>query len=408
MPPRALTLASLLLLAFASPVLADRTYDFHVEVDFTDPGADCHPVRVKLEQDGHLLREMDWDLSDRHTDWHGEPMPEERDGRMHWLPGPGDAWLAACVDLDHRRGDNGYDSRVTPAFALFRGDDLVPAARTRTAAGARSRTTIAFDLPADWSVITRYRQLDDGHFLAADPERRFDRPTGWMVAGNLGVRRDTISGVKVIIAGPVDHGIRRMDLMAFLNFLIPEFDALMPRLPERLLIVSAGGPFWLGGLSGPESVYLHADRPIVSGNATSSLVHELTHVFMGAYGGPDDDWLAEGLAEFYAVELLYRAGGMTRGRRERAWTHLAEWGEDVETLRGRSSTGSVTARAAVFLRAFDTALREEADASLDEITAGLIHRGGPLTLEGLRAVCAEVAEPPVCDFLESGLLETND
>lgn len=408
MPPTFRIMAALSMLALAGAASAGKVYEFDVEVDFTNPDADCHLVHIELEQDAHLLREMDWDPVEAHSDWRGEPEPVIRDGRRHWLPPAAGGWLEYCVDLDHRRGEGGYDSRVTADFALFRGDDLVPAARTRTAAGARSRTTIAFDLPADWSVVTRYRQLDDGHFLAADPERRFDRPTGWMVAGNLGVRRDTISGVKVIIAGPVDHGIRRMDLMAFLNFLIPEFDALMPRLPERLLIVSAGGPFWLGGLSGPESVYLHADRPIVSGNATSSLVHELTHVFMGAYGGPDDDWLAEGLAEFYAVELLYRAGGMTRGRRERAWTHLAEWGEDVETLRGRSSTGSVTARAAVFLRAFDTALREEADASLDEITAGLIRRGGPLTLEGLRAVCAEVAEPPVCDFLESGLLETND
>lgn len=383
-------------------------YEFEVEVDFSNPGADCHPVRIELEQDEHLLREMSWDVENKYSDWRGQPEPEQREERLYWLPPAGGGFLEYCVNLDHRRGNGGYDSRVTPEFALFRGDDLVPAARTRTVVGAVSQTTVEFEVPEDWSVVTRYPEGNEHEFLAADPDRRFDRPTGWMVAGNLGVRRDTIEGVKVIIAGPVDHGIRRMDLMTFLNFLLPEFGAVMPELPERLLLVSAGDPFWLGGLSGPDSLYLHADRPIVSGNATSTLIHELVHVFMGAYGGPDDDWLAEGLAEFYAIELLYRAGGMTRARRDRAWDDLEEWGEDIDYLRGRASSGPVTARAAVFLRDFDEALGEESDASLDRITAALVEKGGPLTLEGLREICADKASDAACDVLDSSLMEEGD
>ena len=43
----------------------------------------------------------------------------------------------------------------------------------------------------------------------------------------------------------------------------------------RLLIVSAGDPMWRGGLSGPSSMFLHSDRPLISENRTSTLLHEL-------------------------------------------------------------------------------------------------------------------------------------
>ncbi len=385
-----------------------RTYEMKVSIDLGSPGADCHNLRIEVAQERRLLREMNWKKTGRHIDWVGDPMPEERDGQLVWLPAREGGWLEACVNLDHQRNGDGYDSRVSPAFALFRGDDLVPAAQTRTVVDAESRTTLTFLLPEGWSPATRFAELDDGAFLVDDPSRRFDRPTGWIVAGDLGIRRNRVAGMRVAVAGPVDHDIRRMDILAFLNFLAPEFDRVMPALPARLLIVSAGDPFWKGALSGPDSMYLHADRPLVSGNGTSTLVHELVHVFMGVTGGPDDDWLAEGLAEFYAIELMFRAGGMTEARRKNAWKDLERWGEDVKSLRGRASTGPVTARAAVFLRSLDSALREQGDATLDDVTAGLARRGEPLTLEGLVEVCTELAGEAACERLDSRLLQRRE
>lgn len=402
-----MTVAVLALVLTQAAVAGADEYAFDVTVTL-DPDAECQPVRIEVEQDSRLLREMDWEVDESRGRWRGEPEPETDGERMNWQPASDGGWLSYCVDLDHRRRGDGYDSRVAEDFALFRGDDLVPAARTRTAAGAKSRTTLEFELPDDWSVVTRYREVDDDRFLAADPDRRFDRPTGWMVAGDLGVRRDRIADVRVAIAGPVDYGIRRMDLMAFLNFLMPEFEMLMPQLPERLVIVSAGDPLWRGGLSGPDSLYLHADRPVISGNGTSTLIHELIHVFMGAYGGPDDDWLSEGLAEFYAIELMYRAGGMTDARRDRAWRHLEDWGEDVERLRGVRAGGPVKARSAVFLRDLDEALRDDSDHSLDDILAGLTRHSGPLTLAGLREVCDDLEAGDACDVLDSDLLRLAD
>ena len=52
----------------------------------------------------------------------------------------------------------------------------------------------------------------------AKAERRFDQPTGWIVTGALGVRRERIAGVRVAVAGPVDHNVRRLDTLAMLNW----------------------------------------------------------------------------------------------------------------------------------------------------------------------------------------------
>jgi hypothetical protein len=53
-----------------------------------------------------------------------------------------------------------------------------------------------------------------------------------MVMGRLGVRRDTIAGVRVAIAGPVDNAVRRLDMLALLNWTLPELASLLPAMPR--------------------------------------------------------------------------------------------------------------------------------------------------------------------------------
>src|SRR5690606_26023869 len=110
------------------------------------------------------------------------------------------------------------------------------------------------------------------------------------------------------------EGMRRMDVLTLLTFTWPELRAVFPRDPDKLLIVGAGDPMWRGGLSAGNSLYMHADRPLVSENGTSSLLHELVHVVGRIYGKERSDWISEGLAEYYAIELLRRAGGLSDDR----------------------------------------------------------------------------------------------
>jgi hypothetical protein len=61
---------------------------------------------------------------------------------------------------------------------------------------------------------------------------------------------------------------------------------------------------WRGGLPGPASLYLHADRPLISGNSTSTLLHELVHVAQSYRAAKDEDWIVEGIAEYDTLERL--------------------------------------------------------------------------------------------------------
>ena len=60
------------------------------------------------------------------------------------------------VLVRHERGNDVFDALLNAEWGIFRAEDVIPRARTRTLKGAASRTTLAFDLPAGWSAISEY------------------------------------------------------------------------------------------------------------------------------------------------------------------------------------------------------------------------------------------------------------
>jgi hypothetical protein len=234
-------------------------------------------------------------------------------------------------------------------------------------------------LPEGWAGIeTGWARQKDNLFLIDNPERRFDRPTGWMIAGNIGTRRATISKTAIAVSAPKGEKFQRMDALTFFNFVWPEVYLAFKQAPQKLLIVGAGDPMWRGGLSASNSLFLHADRPLVSENGTSPLLHELTHMVTRISGvttsKTNDDWIAEGLAEFYSFELLYRAHGMTKSRRTKIIKSLTKWGKDIKSLRSTKSTGPVTARAVVLLDELDKEIRKKSHNkyNIDHVTRNLM------------------------------------
>jgi len=131
---------------------------------------------------------------------------------------------------------------MTEDWAIFRGDDLFPPARTEQHDDAEADATLQVHLPAGWSFVVPYRELKDNVYEIEHEHRSFDRPTGWMAAGHLGVRRERIAGVQVIVAGPMNQGVRRLDILALLNWNLPRVRRLVPDMPRRVLVVSAGDP----------------------------------------------------------------------------------------------------------------------------------------------------------------------
>ncbi|HET6630012.1 MAG TPA: hypothetical protein VFG91_09580 [Woeseiaceae bacterium] len=374
----------------------DRVYDLHYVVTL-DPAAEGARVELTLEQDDDYLRELDMSLLDgRIGDIEGDGEISIEDGRLNWLPPDEGGRLSWFVRINHQRGDDGYDAYMADDWALFRGEDIIPSADTRTLKRARSDTRLTFRLPEGWSSVTPYFGNDDT-FEIDDPERRFDTPEGWMVAGDIGVRYGTISGVRTKVAGPTGYGIRRLDILAFLRWTLPEVLRVLPDFPDRLTIVSAGDPMWRGALSGPQSLYIHADRPLISENGTSTLLHEVIHVGMGLSARRGADWIVEGFAEYYTLEVLRRSGTLAKRRYEMAHRDLAEWGSETSDLCGKHSSGSRTARAVSILRKVDTEIRDATDgrSSLDAVLAELADLDQEITVARFRAIAAGIAGGPI-------------
>lgn len=370
-------LSSLLLLSLPA-FAATQKVDLDYRVRFL-PDSDQAEVSITLEK-GERVRSLDFNLGDdgRYSDFETDGQwSQEVAGRGKWQPGKGKSVLSYRVQIDHERKLGRYDARMTKDWVLLRGDDLVPAAKLDQQDKTELVSRLQFDLPKGWkSVETGWPRIGKNRFRVDNAQRKFDRPTGWMLAGKLGTRRTRLGDTEVAISAPVGEGMRRMDIMTFLTFVWPQLQQVFPRDPSKLLIVGAGDPMWRGGLSAANSYYMHAGRPLVSENGTSSLVHELVHVFGRIYGRERSDWIAEGLAEYYAIELVRRAGGISEERYQKIREQLIDWSKPVNSLRTDHATGPVTARAVLLLQELDREIRQKTkdkgNLSLDDVTRGLM------------------------------------
>jgi len=393
----------------AGSALAADDYRFDITVDFSAPQTvqGCVAVSLRVKQTARSLRRLRWPIDARFAALAGDGLT--LDGQwVTWNVPAGGGRLRYCAQLNQTAGNGRYTSRLTTDWAVFRGDDLVPAARTVTAKGARSITTLRFVLPQAWSVVTRYRQAAaNGRIQIDNPRRRFDRPTGWMTAGELGVRRERLGAVQVTVAGPRDHGLRRMDLIAMLGYHLPMLSEKFGGFPERLLVVGADEKMWYGGLSGPASLFINAELPLISENGTSVLLHELVHIALGRSAAPSADWIVEGLAEYVGLDLLRTSGGITERRFEHSVQALARWGAKAERLDVERATGAVTARAATLFAALH---RELGDADFERFLERLASGHGPLAPPEVAHAAATVLGHPSQTLagLEATQVQTKD
>jgi hypothetical protein len=376
MSARSQLLLSSLLLTLSTPLWAAKRVDLDYQVRFL-PESDQAEVSLLLEK-GEAVRSLRFDLGNKgyYSDFKTSGNWKQDDpAHGTWTPGSGKASLSYKVRVSHPRGDGRFDARMTPDWALLRGDDLVPSARLDLVDGTELVSRLEFDLPKGWEAVeTGWPRVGKNRFRIDNPERLFDRPTGWVLAGKLGSRRATLGNTGVTVSAPVGEEMRRMDILTLLTFVWPHAQEVFPREPGKLLIVGAKDPMWRGGLSAPNSFFMHSARPLVSENGTSSLVHELVHVLSRIKDTDRSDWISEGIAEYYAIELMRRAGGMGDDRYEAIRKQLRQWSGKVDSLRGERASGAVTARAVLLLQDLDKEIRLRTDGkhSMDDVTRGLM------------------------------------
>jgi hypothetical protein len=379
--------------AAADGQVAERIY--HLDYVVTpDPIGDRMLVELTLRQDENLLREINMRApATQISGATGDGNVLHEGGRLLWHPPESGGTLRWYANINHQRNTRSFDAYMTPDWAIFRAEDIIPQASTRTLRDASSETTLAFKLPRGWSSVTEYFGRNDSYKIK-NADRRFDRPAGWMVLGNIGVRYENIADVRVNVAAPVGHGFRRMDILALLRWTIPEVVHVFDDFPGRLTIIGGADPMWRGGLSGPRSLFIHADRPLLSENGTSTLLHEIIHVALGRGAGSGADWIVEGLAEYYGLTILQRSGTISDTRYAASLRKIAEWGEESALLCDENSTGAATARAVTVFSALDEEIRTRSSnaASLDDVIRALAASENDITIHSLMAISNEYLE----------------
>ncbi|MGV8886665.1 MAG: hypothetical protein ACOH2P_01050 [Pseudomonas sp.] len=367
------------LFALSSPVWAAKKVDLDYHVRLL-PQSDQAEVRLTLAQ-GSAVRSLDFDLgdgshySDFKTDGQWQLTPGKQ-ARGVWRPAADKSSLTYRVRISHGRKSGSFDTRMTPTWALMRGDDLVPAAKLDQQDGIELVSRLEFELPTGWkSVETAWPRIGKNKFRVDNVSRLFDRPTGWMLAGHLGSRRTRLGETEVTVASPQGQGMRRMDVLTLLTFVWPQVQAVYPRHPTKLLIVGANDPMWRGSLGARESIYLNTRLPLVSESGTSALMRELAQVFGRINAKQRSDWISEGFAEYYAIELVRRAGGMSDERYESLQKKLAKDSQKVSTLRGEQASPAQVWKAVVLLQELDREIRLKTrnKRSLDDVLQGAMH-----------------------------------
>jgi len=386
-----------------------REYSLRYELR-PDPETGGVEVGMRVRQGRSLLREISFPSASL-RDVEGDGQVVVANGRINWQVPAGGGTLRWRALLGNARASGGYDAWLGPDWGLFRAEDVIPRARSRALKGSRSRTTLAFDLPATWSAVTEYTSLDNPIIIDRSG-RRFDQPTGWIAVGKLGVRRETIAGVRVAIAGPEGQDIRRMDMLALLNWALPELVEILPDALTRLTVFSAGEPMWRGGLSAPASLFVHADRPLISENATSTLLHEVVHTALALRTRPGYDWIAEGLAEYYGLVLLRRGHAISEKRFRIALEDQVNWANSATSLCDHASTGPETALAVTLFAALDRDIRKNSEgaANLDDLLKAIVDKRRALdatdlatayeSLTGVRSARLRIDALPGCHAIE--------
>lgn len=146
-------LASLVLLALSTPAWCAKKVDLDYHVKLL-PQSDQAEVRVSLSQ-GAAVRSLNFDLGrdGDYSDFKADGQWKVTGNRGLWQPSASKSSLTYRVRLTHSRKAGIYEARMTPSWALFRGEDLVPPAHLDQQDGIELVSRLVFELPAGWKSI---------------------------------------------------------------------------------------------------------------------------------------------------------------------------------------------------------------------------------------------------------------
>lgn len=328
-------------------------------------------------------------------------------GELRWRPAGPYGHLEYRVRIDHLRGTKGhFDSYAGNGWVITRARDLFPMPEYEIRSGRdgtppRSRARLLFRLPPGWKSATAHPRLGP-HTYRLTGGWVLDRPTGWIALGDLAISRQEIDDVMVRVARVTGTQMPEEEIYALLADAIPRLRRIFGRMPPEILIVSAGDPMWRGGLSGYRSLFLHADRPLRTRDNTAPVLHELFHVAQPFHGTPDADWMVEGLAEYYSLELQRRGGMLTARQFTKGLEYFARHGVWNVDMRKQQDNQATSNSAPLILWALDQRIQRETAGKkrLDDVVRLLSEKEDRVDTAKFRAAVHQVTGKRLDRFFE--------
>jgi hypothetical protein len=195
----------LLLLCLAGvAVAAPPTYRVDYRVGFVPASGEATVAITIAPGSGHPQRLRFSIDPARHLGFEGDGTIKRSDAQLTWRPPKEGGQLRYRYRVEQTRNDGTFVARMTEHWTLLRIDRLIPPVAVLAADGAVSHASLRFDLPEGWPTVDVGYVYDreQQRFPIENPGRRFQRPLGWMIAGDIGNRRERIDGFEVSVAAP--------------------------------------------------------------------------------------------------------------------------------------------------------------------------------------------------------------
>jgi hypothetical protein len=392
-------------LAVAAPPRETFSVDFIVTISRKDPGV----ARVRWELSGiEEVQELRLRFAaDRLRQFEGSGKLEPVPNGLRWRPEGPYAHLTYLATVNHVRGQHQrYDSYAAPDWIVTRARDLFPRiaidCSSRDSGEPKSRARLIFRLPPGWQSAAALAPAGPNMYRLSEPGKILDRPRGWFALGTFSRARQDIAGTMVEVAQAPGSRLQTGQLFGFLEKTLPALQKLLQVQAETLLVVTAPDPMWHGGISGERSFYMHGDRPLRTPDKTSPYLHELFHVLQPYKPGADADWIEEGLAEFYSLELQRRAGLIGAAAYARALGYFERFGLWHVDLTQQQDNAATNNSAPLVMYALDQHIQHATAGKkrLDDVVAWLVQQGALVDTARFRQAAEAVSGKKCARFFD--------
>jgi len=381
---------------------------------------------VTVDEREHAEARVRWDLAGieeinaltlrfpaaRFRDFDATGTLEAVPGGLRWIPKGPYAHLAYRVTIDHVRGQHQrYDSYAGPNWVVTRARALFPRIdvdwSARNGGTPKSRARLQFRLPAGWRSAAALESPAPLTFQLEQPGTVLDRPRGWFALGEFRTDHEDIDGTLVQVVRMPGSTLNARALFAFLEPTLPPLQRLLATAAPRLLLVSAPDPMWHGGISGERSFYMHADRPLRTPDHTSPYLHELFHVLQNYTPAADADWIEEGLAEYYSVELQRRAALVDAAAFARALGYFQRYGLWNVNLTQQHDNAATNNSAPLVMYALDQRIQRATagKARLDDVVHLLVRTASTVDTRRFQAAIKAVSGKAFPKFFERHVVQ---